>query len=228
MQKTTMAARSEPRWHAAIAVLAALALYITLPPKLTIGPVWVGPALVLLVLIPLLVIAPRQRFAGRTRLMGIVLIAIVNFFNLASVVLLVASFFHPDKASNHSAALVLRNGMQIWLTNIIVFGLWFWELDGGGPDARAKVTCGNKFENADFLFPQVASMLAGGSTAPVIDPNWKPSFIDYLYVGFTNSTAFSPTDTMPLTHWAKTLMTFEAIVSLVTIAIVISRAVGLF
>lgn len=227
MRKTSKAT-PEPRWHAAIAVLAALALYITLPPRLTIGPVWAAPALVLLILIPLLVIAPRQRFAKRTRLLGIVLIAIVNFFNLASVLLLVASFFHPDKASSHSAAVVLRNGAQIWVTNILVFALWFWELDSGGPDARARSDAAVKFDTADFLFPQMQMALAGGDTAPCIDPNWKPRFLDYLYVGFTNSTAFSPTDTMPLTRWAKFLMTFEAIISLMTVAIVVSRAVGLF
>ena len=227
MRKTSKAT-PEPRWHAAIAVLAALALYITLPPRLTIGPVWAAPALVLLILIPLLVIAPRQRFAKRTRLLGIVLIAIVNFFNLASVLLLVASFFHPDKASSHSAAVVLRNGAQIWVTNILVFALWFWELDSGGPDARARSDAAVKFDTADFLFPQMQMALAGGDTAPCIDPKWKPRFLDYLYVGFTNSTAFSPTDTMPLTRWAKFLMTFEAIISLMTVAIVVSRAVGLF
>ena len=228
MRKTSKAAAPEPRWHAAIAVLAALALYITLPPKLTIGPGWMAAALVLVVLIPLLVIAPRQRFAGRTRILGIVLIAIVNFFNLASALLLVASFFHPDKASNHSAALVLRNGAQIWVTNILVFGLWFWELDSGGPDARARADAAVKFDTADFLFPQMQMALAGGDTSPCIDPKWKPRFLDYLYVGFTNSTAFSPTDTMPLSRWAKLLMTVEALISLMTVAIVVSRAVGLF
>lgn len=228
MRTSSKGSAAEPRWHAAIAVLAALALYITLPPKLTIGPGWVAPALVLFVLIPLLVIAPRQRLAKRTRLLSIVLIAIVNFFNLASALLLVASFFHPDKASNHSAALVLRNGAQIWVTNILVFALWFWELDSGGPDARARAGAAVQFDTADFLFPQMQMALAGGDTAPCIDPKWKPRFLDYLYVGFTNSTAFSPTDTMPLTRWAKTLMTVEALISLMTVAIVVSRAVGLF
>ena len=226
MRRTTAA--PEPRWHAAIAVVAALALYITLPPRLTIGPVWAAPALVLLLLVPLLVIAPRHPLIGRLRLLSIALIAIVNFFNVASVVLLVASFFHADKASNHSAAIVLRNGAQIWVTNILVFALWFWELDSGGPDARAQVDAAIKFDNADFLFPQMQMALAGGDTRPCIDPKWRPRFLDYLYVGFTNSTAFSPTDTMPLTRWAKTLMTVEAVISLVTIAIVVSRAVGLF
>lgn len=228
MRKTPRVPKPEPRWHASIAVLAALALYITLPPKLTIGPGWAAPALVLLVLVPLLVIAPRRRFAKRTRLLGIALIAIVNFFNLASVLLLVASFFHPDKASNHSAGLVLRNGAQIWVTNILVFALWFWELDSGGPDVRARAPSAVKFDTADFLFPQMQMALAGGDTAPCIDPEWKPRFLDYLYVGFTNSTAFSPTDTMPLTRWAKLLMTVEALISLMTVAIVVSRAVGLF
>lgn len=228
MRKSTTRVPREPRWHAAIAVLGALALYITLPPRLTIGPVWAAPALVLCILVPLLVIAPRQRYTKRTRLLSIVLIAIVTFFNLASVLLLVASFFHADKASNHSAGLVLRNGAQIWLTNILVFGLWFWELDSGGPDARARAGAAVNFTAADFLFPQMQMGLAGGDTRPCIDPAWNPHFLDYLYVGFTNSTAFSPTDTMPLSRRAKTLMTVEALISLMTVAIVVSRAVGLF
>jgi hypothetical protein len=228
MQKAKAPPPSEPRWHASIAVLAAMALYITLPPRLTIGPIWVAPLTILLVLIPLSVIAPRRHVeTGPIRIWSIGLIALVNFFNLASVLLLVAGFFHPDKASTHSAAIILRIGAQIWLTNILVFALWFWELDGGGPNARAQASAATQFHTADFLFPQMQMALAGGDTSPCIDPRWKPQFVDYLYVGFTNSTAFSPTDTMPLTPWAKMLMTVEAIISLMTIAIVFSRAVSL-
>jgi hypothetical protein len=217
--------RREPRWQAATAVVAAMALYITLPPRLIIGPVWLAPLLTLVILIPLMVLAPRRSLeTRRIRFWGIILIAIVNFFNLASVLLLVAGFFHPEKAKLQSAAMILRSGLQIWLTNILVFGLWFWELDANGPDARARAGAATESRNVDFLFPQ---MQMAGRSLPCIDAEWKPQFYDYLYLAFTNSTAFSPTDVMPLSRWAKGLMTVEAMISLITIAIVFSRAVGL-
>lgn len=218
----------EPRWHASIAVLAALVLYVTLPPRLTFGPVWVGPLLVMIILVPLSIMAPRRHKETRkTRFASILLIAIVNFFNVASVALLVNSFFHPTKGVPVTAAGLLLHGMQIWLTNILVFGLWFWELDGDGPEARAHVAAATDISNADFLFPQMQMTIASGTTTKCIDPNWKPQFFDYLYLAFTNSTAFSPADTMPLSRWAKLLMLIESMISLITIAVVLARAVSL-
>jgi len=227
MQDAKAPSRHEPRWHASLAVVAAMLLYITLPPRLTIGPVWAAPAIVLLLLIPLSILVPRRhRETRRTRFWSILLIAIVNFFNLASVLLLVAGLFRPEKAVLHSAAMLLRTGSQIWATNILVFALWFYELDGDGPDARAHANSATEFENADFLFPQMTMALAGGDGMRCIDRNWKPQFIDYLYLAFTNSTAFSPTDTMPLSRWSKLLMTVEAVISLITIAIVVARSIN--
>ena len=110
MQEQKAEVRSEPRWHASLAVLGAVALYITLPPRLVIGPVWVAPLLVLLVLVPLSILAPRRHSdTRRTRFASILLIAIVTFFNLASVLLLVASLFHPEKGAEHSAGSLLRS-----------------------------------------------------------------------------------------------------------------------
>jgi hypothetical protein len=227
MQVAKAPMRHEPRWHASLAVVAAMVLYITLPPRLTIGPAWVAPALVLLLLIPLSILVPRRhRETRRTRFWSILLIAIVNFFNLTSVLLLVGGLFRPEKAALHAAGILLRTGAQIWATNILVFALWFWELDGDGPDARAHANAATEFEGADFLFPQMQMALAGGDDMQCIDRNWKPQFIDYLYLAFTNSTAFSPTDTMPLSRWAKILMTVEALISLITIAIVVARSIN--
>jgi hypothetical protein len=219
--------RHEPRWHASLAVLAAMLLYITLPPKLTIGPGWVAPMLVLVLLVPLSILAPRRhRETRRTRIWSITLIAIVNFFNIVSVLLLVAAFFRPEKAALHQPGLLLRIGAQIWFTNILVFALWFWELDGDGPDARAHANTATEITNADFLFPQMQMAIAGGETS-CIDPRWKPLFLDYFYLAFTCATAFSPTDVMPLSRWAKALMTAEALISLMTITIVLARAISL-
>jgi hypothetical protein len=220
--------RHEPRWHASLAVLAAMLLYITLPPRLTIGPTWIAPVLVLVVLIPLSILAPHRHIeTRRSRFASIVLIAIVNFFNLASVLLLIASFFRPEQRALHQPGFLLRIGAQIWLTNILVFALWYWELDADGPDARAHATAATDVLNADFLFPQMQMTIAGGGLPGCIDPRWKPQFFDYFYLAFTNATAFSPADVMPLSRWAKALMTAEALVSLITIAIVLARAISL-
>jgi hypothetical protein len=227
MQDQRPLAEPEPRWHASLAVLAAMLLYITLPPRLTIGPIWAAPAIILLLLVPLSILVPRRhRETRRTRFWSILLIAIVNFFNLASVLLLINGLFHPERATTHSAGLLLRTGAQIWATNILVFSLWFWELDGDGPDARAHASSATEVENADFLFPQMQLSIAGGGGARCIEANWKARFLDYLYLAFTNSTAFSPTDVMPLSRWAKTLMTFEALISLITIAIIVARSIN--
>lgn len=228
MQTQLVIPRHEPRWHASLAVLAAVALYVTLPPRLTIGPTWAAPVLVLVLLIPLSVLAPRRHSETRkTRFWSIILIAIVNFFNLASVLLLIASFFEPAKASAAHAGLLLRTGAQIWFTNILVFALWFWEIDGDGPDARAHASAATEFNNADFLFPQMQMTIASGGASNCIDPLWKPQFFDYFYLAFTNATAFSPADVMPLSVWAKALMGAEALISLITIAIVLARAISL-
>lgn len=225
----TEAVRDEPRWHASLGVIAALVLYITLPPRLTLGPVWLFPVLVLVLLIPLSLLAPRRHAeTRRVRFFGILLIAIINFFNIASVALLINTFFQPARITElNSAAMLLRHGTQIWLTNIIVFALWFWELDGDGPEARAHASGAIEFRNADFLFPQMQMAFMGRESLPCIDPGWKPQFFDYFYLAFTNSTAFSPADVMPLSRWAKALMLVEGLISLMTIAIVFARSVSL-
>jgi hypothetical protein len=221
--------RHEPRWHASLAVLAAVLLYITLPPRLTIGPTWIAPVLVLVLLIPLSILAPHRHIeTRRSRFASIVLIAIVNFFNLASVLLLIASFFRPETRVLHSPGFLLRIGAQIWFTNILVFALWYWELDADGPDSRAHASSATEVLNADFLFPQMQMSIAGGEAmANCIDPRWKAQFFDYFYLAFTTATAFSPADVVPLSRWAKALMTAEALISLITIAIVLARAISL-
>ncbi len=205
----------EMRWPASVAVLVALLLYITLPDKLTIGPNWLVPALELALLIPLSIVSPR-RLPGETRvyaLAAIVLIAIINVANIASLLLLVHYLLHGSKETGPQLILA---AIEIWLTNVIVFALWFWELDRGGPDARAVAD----HREPDFFFPQ---MVTPGCTVPT----WFPKFVDYLYLAFTNATAFSPTDTMPLTAWAKMLMLVQALTSLLTVALVAGRAVNI-
>lgn len=207
---------SESRWPPAVAVLVALSLYITLPPHLTLGPPWLMPLLVLALLIPLVSAGPL-RAGERSRMWraaGITVIALVNAANIASLSLLVRTLVTPGNKEGGWGLLV--SAAAVWLTNILVFGLWFWELDRGGPQARLNASK----RNADFLFPQMIT--------PACAPTgWLPWFADYLYLAFTNATAFSPADTMPLTTSAKVLMTIEALISLLTIALVAARAVGI-
>ena len=208
-------ARSEPRWPATVAIIVAVALYVTLPEKLTYGPTWLLPVLELGLIIPLSLTAPH-RHAAEERWQGIAavaLIALVNAANVASLVLLVHELASGTKIPGTQ---LLVSAVQIWLTNVIVFGLWYWEMDRGGPDDRA----GNTGRPPDFLFPQMVSP----SCAP---QDWRPSFVDYLFVAFTNATAFSPTDTLPLSAGAKALMAVQAVASLLTIALVAARAVNI-
>ncbi len=214
-----MPAHKEPRWPASLAVLAALALYLFLPEKLTLGPNWLLPVLELALLIPLSIAAPNRRKDEPRwqRYAAVALIALVNAANIVSLVLLVHDLLfgtRPGIAIDGPG--LLFSSILIWLTNVLVFGLWYWELDRGGPDDRSHP----EHRQPDFLFPQM-------TTPHCTQEHWSPTFMDYLYVSFTNATAFSPTDTMPLTPWAKALMAVQALISLLTIALVAARAVNI-
>jgi uncharacterized membrane protein len=208
--------QAESRWPASIAVMIALGLYITLPGRLHIGPVWLIPALELALLLPLSLTAPRREYgeARWRRVAAIALIAVLNLANVLSLIVLVQLLLvHPGKATGTR---LLAGAAQLWLTNIIVFALWYWELDRGGPNER----CSQEHKEPDFLFPQMV-------TPGAARQGWGPKFLDYLYVSFTNASAFSPTDTMPLTAWAKMLMLVQALASLLTVALVAARAVNI-
>jgi uncharacterized membrane protein len=215
----------EPRWHASVAVIVAMLLYATLPEKLVLGPVWILPLLVLVVLVPLSVFSPtRHAETDWQRAASIFLIAVLNFFNVASVVLLVYYLLFSKNHADLAGQEILRHGTQIWLTNILVFALWYWELDCGGPEPRAHAEAATEFRAADFLFPQ---MMLDPARIACVEEGWKPLFLDYLYLAFTDATAFSPTDVMPITRLAKMLMLVEATISLVTIAIILARAINI-
>jgi uncharacterized membrane protein len=208
-------ARSEPFWPVQAAIVAAIALQLLLPERVTAGPTWLLPVLEGALLVGLTIIAPprvegehplRRRFA-------LALTALVSIANIVSLYLLSHELLHHH-VTDGSRLLVA--GMLIWLTNALVFGLWYWQTDRGGPGGRAAGHDGPP----DFLFPQM-------NDDRIQPANWRPRFIDYLYLSVTNATAFSPTDTMPLTATAKSIMGVQAIVSLVTIGLIVSRAVNI-
>jgi hypothetical protein len=219
---TAAPAPFEPRWPEAVAVLVAMALYATLPDQVlaashatTVVRV-VLPALELVLLIPLVVTAPHRHVyeSGRRRMVAITLIAIVSVANVLALGLLIHALINSDPHVQGRQLLV--GGFQVWWTNVIAFALWFWELDGGGPPARLR----NPSAPRDFAFVQMTD-------PEVAAPGWRPRFADYFYVSFTNASAFSPTDTLPLSRTAKWLMLGESTVSLVTLLLVAARAVNI-
>ena len=139
----------------------------------------------------------------------------VSITNIGSLVLVCDSLIRGNQAL--SGKQLLLSAVSIYLTNIILFGLWYWQLDGGGPGGR-----GTHRPPVDFLFPQM-----NASDKVTEQPDWRPTFFDYMYISITNGTAFSPTDAMPLTHRAKLLMSIQAVVSLATVALVAARAVNI-
>ena len=211
----TLPHRHEPRWPGAVALLAAIALYVLLPSSLIVGPRWLLPALEALLVIPLIITNPDRRDPDtRTlRFLSILLIAIISIANISAIGLLVHDLLgHTDIDGKE----LVYSAIALWFNNVIVFGLWYWELDGGGPAARHSVAP----QGRDFLFPQHAS-------PDVFTLPWMPRFFDYLYTSFTNSTAFSPTDTMPLTTRAKALMMLQSGSALVTVVLVAARAINI-
>jgi uncharacterized membrane protein len=207
--------RTEAVWPAQLTVLAVIALQLLLPERLTAGPTWLLPALETALLIGLSVATPRQ-LQREHKLRGSVALAftaLVSVANITSLVLLSRQLLRHGSPNGRE---LIVSGALIWLTNVIIFGLWYWETDRGGPGARAA----GHDQAPDFLFPQ----MSGDRIGPI---NWRPQFIDYLYVSLTNAEAFSPTDTLPLTPKAKTIMGVQSLVSLVTIALVVSRAVNI-
>jgi len=213
-----VAATSEPRWPALLAVVSAMALYFALPDKLIsgLGPRWLVPALEGVLGASLLIAGPRlTRESRRLRPVAIILIALVNLSNVVSLAELVHELLVHTHANPGGSDLIYAS-VPVWVTNVLVFALWYWELDRGGPVARLQV----ERRQPDFLFPQ---MNAPNATRP----DWSPAFVDYLFTSFTNATAFSPTDTMPLTPWAKILFMVQSFASLLTVALVVSRAVNI-
>ena len=205
----------EPRWPASLAILVMIALQLRLPDTFTPTGRYLLPILELVILVGLVAVNPRRinRRTTLTRMLGLVLIGLASLVNAWSVVRLVDLLLTGGRAIPASELLTV--GANVWLTNVIIFALWCWELDRGGPGARATGTD----PNPDFLFPQMAET--------AIDfHHWEPEFVDYAYVSFTNAAAFSPTDTMPLSRWAKLAMMLQSAVSLVTAILVVARAVN--
>jgi hypothetical protein len=209
-------------WPAQLCVLAAIALQIRLPNKLTVGPSWLLPTLEGALLVGLALATPRGRVDEEhpiRRRLAVGLIAFVNVVNAVDLYLLAHELLHQHVSNGRG---LILSGIAIWLTNVLIFALWYWQLDRGGPASRARHPDPTTLEGRpDFIFPE---MDAG---KPYNAPFWMPGFVDYLALAVTTATAFSPTDTMPNSGRAKALMSIQGLISLVTLGLIISRAVGI-
>ena len=209
-----MTTRPEPRWPASLALLVCAALYVALPHRLAVGPRWLLPVLVVLPLIPLSARRHRRpNDAPWVRYLSISLMALITVANFLSVILLVRHLLDAHVSNGRQ---LIFAAVSIWLTNVIVFGLWFWEMDRGGPHRRA----GDDVRLPDIQFPQMEN-------PSLAKPGWRPQFIDYLYTALANGTSFAPADAMPLSAQAKALFAWESLVSLVTISVVAARAINI-
>jgi uncharacterized membrane protein len=219
--------RGEPRLPAVVATLVAIGLYVALPQRLLIAPRYILPALELLLLVPLIAFNPRRltRQTRTTRALSMTLVFVIAGSNLVALGLLVRDLVSAGVTDGKS---LLVAAFQVWLTNVIVFGLAYWELDRGGPVSRTQAARSD-LPLADFRFSQdenhdAVEEVADGAS---VTSDWVPTLVDYLYVSVTNSTAFSPTDTMPLSSRAKLLMTVESVSALMTSLLVVARAVSI-
>jgi hypothetical protein len=220
----TAARHGEVRLPASVAVLVAAAMHATLPQDLLFGPRWLVPAIEAALLVALTLVNPT-RLTTETRLSRVVSLVLVTLI-IASNTVSLGYVLHALTGSHPtSGRALLLAAAQVWVTNMIAFALLFWELDRGGAVARLA-SSGIPAGRHDFWFPQddpETGRLAMGTS----ELRWMPMFVDYLYLSITNSIAFSPTDTLPLTARAKLLMAYESIAAMVTSLLVIARAVNI-
>ncbi len=206
----------EPRWPVTLTVIAALAMQYTLPAQVQLRHHWILGLIGGLLLAALGIARPKRltEVSTTVRVLGLAMIASLATANVVSGTRLVSALLHGHFRGDATKLLV--TGGAIWLTNVIVFALGYWELDRGGPVARAVGT--ERFP--DFAFVQMQNP----ELAP---PGWASGFVDYFYLSFTNAAAFSPTDVLPLSRWAKMTMMVQSAVSLMTVALVVARAVNI-
>jgi hypothetical protein len=206
--------QGESRWPVAVAMVVAIGLQVALPDRLALQSRWLLPSLELAMLIGLIIASPVRftRESTALRVASLSLTGLLSLANAWSATLLIRGLIRGTEGQDAGA--LLSTGAAIWLTNIIA--VWYWQFDRGGPAARAHA----RRLLPDFQFVQMQN-------PDLAHPDWEPQFLDYLYLSFTNATAFSPTDVMPLSRWAKLTMLGQSLVSLATLALVIARAVNI-
>jgi len=212
--RVTSALPTVPHWPAIIAILADACLYLALPPALSVGPRWLLLAVVVFLLIPIVIAHWRGNMAI-TRVLTLVANGVITAAMIASLAFLIEGLPKHREASEA----LLRSAVGLWLTNILVFALWYWRLDGGGPHERARP---KGMLSSAFLFPQMLQREGGKARS-----DWSPEFVDYLFLAFNTSTAFSPTDTAVLSRGAKLGMMAQSLISLAILVLIAARAVNI-
>src|SRR5213592_4570115 len=208
--------KPEPRGQTIAAVLAVGAIYLALPRNVVVGPIWLLPSVIIVLLVPT-VVSHRVGKLSLNHALGIVINGITTLALIGSVILLVRAL----PSHRESPLQLLRSAGLLWLTNVIVFALWYWRLDVGGPTSRHKQ---NKFGSTSFLFPQM--QIPHDERTQFECARWRARFIDYLFVAFTQSSTFGPTDAPLLARWVKVLAMIQILISLTIVILLISRAVG--
>jgi len=211
--------RPEPRWPAVIGVLAAAALHFALPDQLRVGPPW----LLASVVVGLVIVAWGAHHLGHHDVnakAGYAVLAVLTAGLLYGVAMLMTGLVHRSV----TAAELLRAAAVLWATNVLVFATWYWRLDAGGPNARERHDAHTR---GAFLFPQMAVDSPTGDASLAEDERWRPGFVDYLFVAFNTSTAFSPTDVPVLSRWAKLTMMLQSVISVTAVVLLVGRAVNI-
>ncbi|MGD0231486.1 MAG: hypothetical protein ABSC19_14200 [Syntrophorhabdales bacterium] len=217
MKEPAETLRIEPRWPVALAILTVILLLVALRERVRVFPMWfpyVAGAVVLAPMAAVTLTTARARWLRVEGTITILFIVATEAVTLANMGNLIGAMVH--RAGEISGLQLLGSSVAAWATNVLVFSLLYWKIDRGGPESRVN----NKGMRPDWLFPQTGA----GEDVP---SGWRPTFVDYLFLGFSTATAFSPTDAMPLTSRAKMLMMLEGAISLVTIVVVASRAINI-
>jgi uncharacterized membrane protein len=210
-QTSARAVAAEPRWPAFVAMLAAGCLYWALPEQFSVGPSWLLFAVIFILLIPM-TLSHYRGYYKLARILAFVADGLITAAMITALAFLIRSL----PRHSEPPGTLLRSAVALWVTNVLVFALWYWKVDAGGPSVRDRTR--GKIDSS-FLFPQM--------TGPCKDPNWSPQFVDYLFLAFNSSTAFSPTDTAVLTRGAKVAMMIQSLISLTIIALLAARAVNI-
>ncbi len=220
--KNASGLEAEPKWPGFVALLAVGAIRYALPPALSVGPQWLLIAVLILLLIPKSIFI-RQDQIRMHRILGHATSALVTVDMIGSLILLISRL--PGHKETPKQLLIAAS--LLWFSNVLVFASWYWRLDAGGPfgrDSQAAKAGGLHIDGA-FLFPQMT--MTPELLERMGEARWRPGFVDYLFLAFNTSTAFSPTDVPVLSRWAKALMMVQALISLTTIAIIAARAVNI-
>jgi hypothetical protein len=208
--------KPEPRWQAVLALLAVGGIYVALPRPLIVGPKWALPVFIVVLIAPT-VVAHRMGKHSLNRALGIIISSVVTLALIASVGSLVAAV----PSHKEPPVALLCSGAELWFTNVLVFALWYWRLDGGGPTLRQQR---REFGSRSFVFPQMQIEKIERDRFHI--DSWRPGFVDYLFIALTQSSTFGPTDAPLLARWAKLLAMAQICISLTIVIVLISRAIG--